>query len=293
LGRCDAFYLKNIGRIPITLKKMESRMVWKPRNDAHAIERVRVQFHFRDVIPKKGLRRSADVVERNFSSWGFNGLESATNSNQIKIDAQLGTLTTEKSVSSGVKVKRMDNGVLLEELALVENVFGYLSTTYSAWKNFRDRLKEIAEEPLDLALQSTDLSIIRLDYWDGFEFSGVANEANVTSILRNPDASIPSHSIEGKSLWHSNVGWIEQVSGLDLLINRNINTFDKVLEGEPPVRQMGIYTLAEIRLGDSVVSTGEAFSLLEDAHKRSVFVFADCLTPAVVASLGIDQDKYK
>jgi uncharacterized protein (TIGR04255 family) len=248
---------------------------------------------FRDALPRKALRIASELVEGQYAAWGFNGVESSSISNQLKIDPHLGTITAEKAVSAGVTVRRSESENLLEEFAIVEALLGYVSMTYSAWTHFRSRLIEISSTPLASALTATDISVLKLEYWDGFEFDGPANDADARLVLRNPDENIPAASIAGASLWHSNVGWIERCDGFDLLVNRNINTFDKLEEGQPTKRQMGIYTLCELRFGEASVAQADVFSLLDRMHDRSLSVFSYCLTEEVLESLGIKKGLQK
>jgi hypothetical protein len=111
---------------------MDLRMSWKPRHEAHAIERVRVMLPFKEPLTSKALRSaSADVVAKA-QSFGFDAIVPAESAIQnIRISLSGGVAAHKLSgQESGVVLTRQQEGSVLEEVGFRDGGFGYLSTTY-------------------------------------------------------------------------------------------------------------------------------------------------------------------
>ena len=123
-------------------------MTWKPRHEAHAIERVRVMFPFSGPLTTKILREaSADAIAHS-QSYGFDSVIPAESSIQginISIAPRGNVPQSLKATSqkNGTVLQRHSDGDVVEEVGFRDGVFGYVTTTYGRWKNLLGRLKQI------------------------------------------------------------------------------------------------------------------------------------------------------
>lgn len=116
-------------------------MSWKPRHEAHAIERVRVMLRFKDPLTSKVLRKaSADVVAKAHE-FGFDAImpaESVISGIQINLSGG----DTPQKVSpqeNGIVLKRQLEGSVIEEAGFRDGQFGYVSAIYGRWENYLSR----------------------------------------------------------------------------------------------------------------------------------------------------------
>lgn len=268
-------------------------MTWKPRHEAHAIERVRVFFEFREPIPSKVLAKSSASITDKFAELGFDALEPAESS-FTTIKVQLNA-APEKEVGSrnGFVLRRRQDGALAEEVGLRDLVFGYVTTTYGRWEAMKKRLEEVLLPVLDAVSEIVELDKIKLEYWDSFYFDGEPAKADVSKLVSSVDASIPADVRNGSSAWHSHIGWFEGEEAARILLNRNLDMVDRT-EADGTVRRvLSIYTLVEKRSLVDALDLGSVRSQLDEMHKRSLQLFGGSLAEEYRAKVGIDLGAYK
>lgn len=202
-------------------------MTWKPRHEAHAIERVRAMFHFREPLPKKILNdASAEIVEAA-PKLGFDTVTPAESS-IVTISLQPNATGKQEPASqSGFVLRRHVDGEVVEEVGIRDTRFGYMTTIYGRWENLSQRLEDVLLPALRKAEPAIELVSMKLEYWDRFLFDGAPEKADVTTLLEGFETALPADVLAGQSAWHSHIGWFEGEKASPVLINRNLDMLDQ------------------------------------------------------------------
>ena len=269
-------------------------MSWKPRHEAHAIERVRVMLTFKDPLTSKALKNASASAIAEAHEFGFDTIipaESMVGSFQINL---LGGIPSQQigSHENGVVFKRTQEGSVIEEVGFRDGGFGYVSATYGRWENLLGRLREVVLPPLHQVEQVADLASVKLEYWDSFTFDGKPTSADTTQLLSEVDRSVPTIVVTGASQWHSHIGWFEDIGGFQVLINRNIDVADRESEGDQ-VRALAIYTMVEIRAGNKGIEMVDIEEHLNSLHRRSLRLFGETLSHEYRHMIGLNLVEYK
>lgn len=266
-------------------------MSWKPIHEAHAIDRVRILVQFNSPLTEKLLTKAAAPATSKFQELGFQQLHRSESTIQsLVISPQAGPIVPEIA-QNGWVLKRSSAGLLTEEAGFRDGVFGYMSTEYGRWENLAARFWDVFESPLSIALDSADISSIRLEYWDRFVFEGKAKSANVRDLLVAVDPVLPETVVSGTSLWHSHSGWFESHNEDVVLVNRNIDVIDEP-SAEGSRRNCNIFTLVELRAVKAIEHVQSCKAALEHLHRRSLALFGSSLTEAQRNNIGLNIADY-
>jgi len=269
------------------------QMTWKPRHEAHAIERVRVLFAFREPVPAKVVSRSSAEITAKFSELGFNSVEPVEGSvATIKLQPNAAP-EREPAARNGLVMRRHKDSVIAEEVGFRDLVYGYMTTTYGRWEAMRRRLDEVLLPALDHVIDIVELDSMKLEYWDSFIFEGDPSKADISDLLAFVDPSIPEDVLRGSSAWHSHSGWFEGEEPFPVLINRNLDMVDRKDNEGRTVRALGVYTLVEKRSSADALDIGSARSSLDEMHNRSLLLFGNTISAEYREQLGIDLEAYK
>lgn len=268
-------------------------MMWRPRHEAHAIERVRLLFTFREPVPSKVVDKSSHQTRQHASDLGFDSVGPAESSiATIKLQAHSAP-QTEPAAKNGFLMRRHQDGALVEEVGFRDMVYGYMTQTYGRWESLVARLEEALLPALDNISDVAELDAIKLEYWDSFVFEGNPLEADVSKLLSVVDAAIPADVRAGSSAWHSHVGWFEGDEETPTLINRNIDVVDTSNGEGQDRRSLGIYTLVERRSKSAPLDFQSVRELINDMHNRSLLLFGGSLSAEYRDQIGIDLEAYK
>lgn len=270
-------------------------MTWKPIHEAHAIERVKLLVIFADTVPMKLLEKCSHPYISEPHAYGFDTLEPA-DQNVVGIRIGAGSNILDPTVrQNGWVLKRHEDQEKVEELGLREKVFGYVTTQYGRWANLRERVQGVLFSPLRQVIEAVTVSSVKLEYWDAFVFDGDPSKADASMILSDLDPSFPKHAIGGTSQWHSHYGWFEYDQRVPILINRNLDTLDRVFDDqEGPRRSLNVYTLVEARYEAQQQPTeAELLEDIEMLHRRSVVLFASSIREDYRERIGIRLENYQ
>lgn len=268
-------------------------MTWRPRHEAHAIERVRLLFKFREPIPSKLVAKSSEETRQQAAALGFDATGPAENTiATINLRGQNAPQTKPPS-NSGFVMRRHQGGVLVEEVGFRDMVYGYMTKTYGRWESLVARLEEALLPALDYISDIAELDTIKLEYWDSFVFEGSPLEADVSNLLSVVDTAIPTDVCAGSSTWHSHVGWFEGDEETPTLINRNFDVVDTSNEEGQDLRSLGIYTMVERISKSSPLDFRSVRELINAMHNRSLLLFGESLSTEYRERIGIDLEAYK
>lgn len=264
-------------------------MAWKTRQEAHAIERVRVMINFAEPVPSKLLRSATAGIVESANDHEFSSVEPANSGiNILEIGPNTPPVSTHGQ-KNGVVMKRFMDEELVEEVGFRDLSFGYMTTTYGRWSNLINRLQTVVFPSLFELNTSVDLTSIKLEYWDSFQFEGDKSEADASLLLSGIDGTIPERVIQGGALWHSHSGWFEDGP---ILINRNIDLLDQKID-EDTVRVLGFYTMVEQRTSEDGFAIENTEQILNVLHNKSAVIFGESLQDDFRKMIGLDLENYK
>lgn len=267
-------------------------MGWKPAHEAHAIERVRLLVEFSSPLSEKQLTKFTLPITQRFRDFGFDQIARAESTIQNIVLAPAGLASpVQQQNQNGWVMQRTDKRQVVEEAGFRDGVFGYMSMEYGRWENLASRFWDLFEGPLAQAIESVDISTIKLEYWDKFIFVGNPADANVNNLLNNIDPAIPAVVTNGASLWHSHIGWFESFQNSVVLINRNFDVVDERLSDKTQ-RACNVLTLVEIRQPREVSTVERLKVILEYIHKRSLLLFGSSLTEEQRVNVNMKMEDY-
>ena len=241
-------------------------MRWRPAHDAHAIERVSLNFELAELLPTKPWQSLLNEGTELFPKLGLRTtIEEAGSTRFVFPGGPLGTpfimspdLTPDSDAPTMGRVFRhMVAGRVHEEVSLYRNRISYSTSTYGRWQGFRERARELLASLLDQALPLENLSTIRLEYWDRFVFEGSLDEVDYKQLLRQDSRYVPSFPFSTNENWHSHVGYFSpDREAFKRLININIDMIDVTEPSQPGApatmqvqrRSAGIYSMAQDRI---------------------------------------------
>lgn len=262
-------------------------MPWQPLHEAHAIERVRLLIGFKEPLPSKVLRNVSEPIAAEPGKYFF---DEVARVDSTILELQIGPGGEPKpqpAGQNGTVFRRHSGPAVVEELALRDSVFGYMTSQYGRWRNFVDRLEGTLVPPAISALQVADASLVKLEYWDTFAFNGDAKKANVAEVLAHVPSGIPEESAAGATTWHNHVGWFEADEGNRLLINQNFDAVDRTHEDGTVERVLNVYTLVEERFDHWSLSEENLKELLDKLHQRSIELLGAALKPEFRKEIGL------
>lgn len=271
-------------------------MSWRPRHEAHAIDRVRVMFPFKDPLTTKLLSSATAEVIGKAYKLGFDAVspaESAVTTINIAVGEGAPRADSGVSTQNGTLLRRHVDGSRVEEVGFRDGAFGYVTSTYGRWQNLSNRLKEVIFPALQKVEAAADLGSIKLEYWDTFHYEGEAAEADVSGLLNEFDNSLPKDVLSGGSQWHSHIGWFESGELGPILINRNLDVTDRAIGEGKSVRALSIFTLVEQRGERGSVPIDQIADILSQLHNRSLRLFGSTLSESYREMIGINLDEYQ
>lgn len=266
-------------------------MTWKPRHEAHAIDRVRLQFNFSGPISGKILQGATRSTIERSRELGFDFVVPTSSVHTINLQPD-GTIAQGKPDPNGVSLKRLIGNDTVEELTFTDTTFAYQTMTYSRWHKLLARLEEVLLVVVRAVEPVNDIASIRLDYWDSFVFGGDPKDADAADLLETLDPAVPPQSLAGSTLWHSHAGWFETLMGNQTLANRNIDVVDQLDSNGETRRVLGVYTLLETRASSNPITIDSLVDRLNEMHRRAVVLFASQIKVGFRDAIGIRLEDY-
>ena len=263
--------------------------MWRPFQQNHAIERVRVILSFKSKLPPKFIRKLAIDREADRVNLGF------TTKNNREVHDITFELDKPHVESRSTKLVGWDwqkvsaGNVPLEGLIVEESMIGYETGAYDRWTGFSDRFREVVEPTLRDVSGVTDLAAISLEFFDKFVFLGDAHKAKPTEVLLGLEHLLPEEATSGQELWHLHRGWFEKINDYTTLINQNFDGQNGSFPDGRVARAIQILTKCEMREGDAVIDFERLNGHLGDMHTRSKALFRGALAPEMIKLVGLAE----
>ncbi|POR40514.1 TIGR04255 family protein [Methylobacterium sp. V23] len=278
-------------------------MRWQPAHETHAIERVTVSFMFAEPISTKPWQTLLALASRELLRQGYQAAPDAAtipqniNQNNPGFAQLIINIGTPQAVAGNVAGQMpnsrtfslIDAGEARDEIVISRGFFLITTSYYRGWADFRARIASVFDVHLNLALNTVNISAIKMEYWDRFVSSEPTEMVDYSDILNRNSKYIPSFGFETGGLWHSHVGVFGNPGSSELrLINLNVDVVDiheaQAVDGpsDAPAqrRSVGIYSMVQDTLKPSapLESAEGAHSTLDEMHTILKLVLADAIT---------------
>lgn len=264
--------------------------MWVPVQQHHAIERLRLEFGFREALPSKVVETARRIFDPQRATLRFSDPEPQDVHQFILQPGNFGPPATQKVVG-WQSTRRKDNVSIAEAVALNPTAFSYESTDYRGWDTAYKRFSKVVRPLLEVIINVVDLNHFSLEYTNRFVFQGQPDRADPSPILSESVLnSINDRAKAGLSLWHLHRGWFEMIEGRNILVNQNIDVQDgQSLDGRP-VRSIQIYNRAEFRPEKDQFSLDGIDSVATELHDLLKGQFCAVLSPTAMHMLSISQE---
>ena len=220
-------------------------MTWLPLRPEHAIERVRFEVQFSEVLPKKvveqvGSRHDAKTTDTRFGDrqeqqiakfvMGPSGPTVAPS----KSGNEVGWLST--------RVAGVGNAIV-EAVTMQNSLLSYESSDYRGWTKSFTRFQTVCGDLLAEAGNLVNAASATLEYTDRFVFDGDVTQAKPDGLLRAGIlALLPESALGGRELWHVHRGWYETIGEDKCLINQNFDAQQGSTDFKKEARSVQIFT---------------------------------------------------
>lgn len=266
-------------------------MTWRPINPAHAIERVRFVMKFGQSVPAKIARQMSESIAKQSNETRLEGPQeiSAVNIGFHVAPDGKPIITTPTAKVPGWQFARLSsNGLPLEIVALEDDKVIYETTSYRRWETFMQRFDRVVAPVVALGVQSLDVDLVSIEYFDRFLFDGPRQKALPADLLVGIDNILHPDAASGRTMWHYHRGWFEQSGVGDVLVNQNIDAVDTAQpETGEPVRTINLLTKAEARSANCNVDGTPIVDLLDSLHEVTKRYFVQAVQPSMLNSVGI------
>jgi uncharacterized protein (TIGR04255 family) len=263
---------------------------WTPLHAAHAIERTRVGLQFAEQAPSKLISRIGQGFESKRSEFGF-GPRIERQVSTLMVTEGSGAPSVVESKANGWQFARsIDSVPVFETLIFEPQAMIYETLEYSRWNTFLSRFNVITEEIINSLQQTMSFASVTLEYVDRFMFSDANSLPSPAGLIAgNLSSVLPVPAQEGRTPWHIHRGWFEEVKGIRLLVNQNIDALPVKGRDGATVQNVQIYTKIERR--------GEVMDLdrtslnhnLNAMHDLSKIVVISALSGEIRKKVGLDQ----
>lgn len=159
------------------------------------------------------------------------------------------------------------NGEQLHALSVVNNQIFFTTTKYDSWGDTWKLAEKLFGVVLPSVLSGNTIAKLHINYIDRFYFSGSAEEANISDLLKK-SCFFAENAFGCESYWHSHHGFFVSSDSGNILENINISVLDK--EGASSTqknRTVDISTMLRLDLANQVNEN-------DDFHKKIASDFA-------------------
>lgn len=276
-------------------------MVEKPQFEpffpAHAIERCGVVVVFKEPIPDKAFRKLADGQKGRLSNLGVTPVQSQ--SVGFMIDAANGKVVPTDNLGP-TNFASADQSISLN---LFPNAMTFANANYVRWSPFLSQFNAIAGGVLGSYLDSVSVSIIKLEYWDRFFWTGDWGTFEPSQLLSEESGLVVPRPSAATREWHSHIGWFEEVDGYRRLTNVNIDAIEAVRPREHVQRpSIGIYTTMQDEANvDSYAPISSPQEIdqatlmvrIQKLHEAMQSLFRKVITDDVASKVGLTEKGLK
>lgn len=265
-------------------------MSWEPVGGAHAIERVRIVVQLESEVPSKMRNLLGTIIEGDRDRLALGPRREV--SGQV-LNFQIGpqgAVSNQIEAKTGWEFHRSsDSPVPVEALSLQSDTLSYEIGEYSRWQLFLDRFNETAGAILPKILEFSDISVLSMEYYDRFVFSGDPDTARPSDLISVNDSILGEGAIAGEDLWHIHRGWFEQGEFGRILMNQNMDAQEAHVNGVRK-RSVQILTKADARSTVWGFSGTDIEPHLNALHDHTKKLFALSLNDDVRKQLKIFEE---
>jgi uncharacterized protein (TIGR04255 family) len=239
---------------------------FKPINSAHAIVECVIFFEFAPFFSQAVRERFVN----NLASQLKHDLPKIERKNIVEtaISVKDGNPSwSSKEELSGVELQRIkSDGTLEWMLRTTQNIISVHNLDYTRWDNIWIEAKKYLQTAFE-PLQGADnfVNSIGIKYIDRFVYDGAVDNYQISNLFSEETDLLPRKLFASNPLWHSHIGWFENVKGIGLPCLNQINidgTYANFSNRKKPV--VTIEHNAILRAGDNLDSISSYLSQQEE-----------------------------
>ena len=188
-----------------------------------------------------------------------------------------------------------ENGVIAEELTVDQSGAAYRTRSYRRWADVQ-KLIQSAFIPIIREMLSPDgmgIAIVELRCLDKFMASPVPDRVDYRQVLRADSEIVPPYALTLDGLWHSHVGWFEDVTECNrTLINLNIDVLDQPAEDGASTRSLSINQVISYQTNTLNISEADHIpenlaAIFDRIHKRDKELLGLLLSDQMQKKIGL------
>lgn len=209
---------------------------FRPVYKSHAIEKCAATVTFAEPLPKKAFGKLVDNATPHITSTG---LVRGQQPSGFQFDTATGTM----SPLDGAGPTQFSSANNVVQLHVLPEAVIWGTKQYLRWKNFRQDFEKCTSPLLNEFSEYTNISSVKLEYWDRFFWQGSWEDLDVKKLL-NLDNDLAVKASETFSReWHNHVGWFEAKKYGRRLINVNVDLISINTPTTTDQPSVGIYTM--------------------------------------------------
>lgn len=194
---------------------MDQNLNFLPINKAHAIVECTIFIEFLPVFTHAVRQKLVNLASR-FT-------EKLPKSDVQKVVEQSVTMTPQgpqvsfKEELSGVELQRVKpDGNLEWMLRTTENIISVHCLDYTRWNKVWPQAKYYLDAAFEQIQGSESfVNAIGIKYIDRFVYQGQTQEYKISELFTEDSPLLANHLFKSGPLWHSHIGWFEEVEGID------------------------------------------------------------------------------
>jgi uncharacterized protein (TIGR04255 family) len=265
-------------------------VTWKPVQQQHAIERVRVELAFAELLPTRVVESAKRDFERLRGQLRF-AEPILQETHQFQLQPGLSGAPPVQKITGWQSVREASPGAIVEAVTVNQSGFTYESTDYRGWSTAYKRFHTVSCDFISQFCSVMDIRSFSLDYTDRFIFEGSPDQATPTEIVQ-PQllASLTDGAKRGRDLWHVHRGWFQTQDGRSILMNQNIDAQDAKTHTGFDVRSLHLFTRAEFRPKPEQFDPKDLDEIANQLHSLCDTHFSSVLTAAAKRSVGLEGE---
>jgi uncharacterized protein (TIGR04255 family) len=265
-------------------------MTWKPINEEHSIELVRLVLSFAPSLAEKATKTICECFGSVLASEGF-----TPSGDIVTQNVQLGDVPSKFKADLSEQffgrrfLRGSHGGLPAEALEVRQDSISYESKQYDSWPRFLSNVVDVVLPIGTDFFKLTDISSVSLEYFDRYIFDGRPELATPGSLLNNLAGRLHSDAISGKEIWHIHRGWFETEKKFRYLVNQNFKATNGKVNNSETVRSIEVFTKVEAQLGPNFTDFGMINEYLDDMHDRSKVLVSEILNDEMVEKVGLNK----
>ncbi|WP_102784119.1 TIGR04255 family protein [Thalassospira sp. GB04J01] len=259
---------------------------FRPIYKSHAIEKCAATVAFGDQLPKKVF---GQLLESATPLLTANGLVQGQQPSGFQFDVATGKVSPIDG--HGPTQFSSENNVV--QLHVLPDAIVWGTKQYLRWKNFRQDFQKSTEPLLSEFDKATNVSSIKLEYWDRFFWQGNWDDLDIKKLLKSDSELSIKAAGQFSREWHNHVGWFETKNFGRRLINVNIDLISINSPTATDQPSVGIYTMVHDQTRTDAerdeLNTLSLIKRFDQIHDEMKHLLSQVLTPSASEMINLNS----